>query len=111
MCYRQTPNASGGNGARPERRRTGTANTTEEGANIDDNAPDRTGGAKLGPPVKSVADAIAALMDTPHPLDILGEPGSYGFTVGVHFKSKPIRLLEYGLVDRLSTQCPAGSGS
>lgn len=64
-----------------ERRRTGEANLGEDGSNIDDSGPDRLGGACLGAPVKSVADAIAALMDTPHPLDILGEPGSYGFTV------------------------------
>lgn len=69
------------NGAKPEQRRSGRANTTDKGTNIDDSGPDRTGGAKLGPPVESVANAIAALMDTPHPLDILGEPGSYGFSV------------------------------
>ena len=77
----RTGGESARSGAKQEQRRSGRANTTEKGTNIDDSGPDRTGGAKLGAPVESVANAIAALMDTPHPLDILGEPGSYGFTV------------------------------
>ncbi|KAK9862296.1 hypothetical protein WJX84_006672 [Apatococcus fuscideae] len=33
---------------------------------------------KPRPKASSVAEALAALMDFPHPLDILGEPNSYG---------------------------------
>lgn len=36
----------------------------------------------MGPAAGSVQAAFAAIMDTPHPLDILGEPGSYGNDVG-----------------------------
>ena len=34
---------------------------------------------KQGREAGSVREAMDAVMDTPHPLDILGEPGSYGF--------------------------------
>lgn len=65
----------------PEPRRTGEANLGEDGTNIDDSGPDKAGRSRLGPSAKSLAEALAAIMDMPHPLDILGEPGSYGFTV------------------------------
>ena len=84
VCQYRTGVEAAQNGAKPEQRRSGRANTTEKGTNIDDSGPDRTGGAKLGAPVQNVTNAIAALMDTPHPLDILGEPGSYGFTVSAN---------------------------
>lgn len=64
-----------------EARRTGSANLGSDGSNIDDSGSDRMGGARLGPKARTVNEALAAIMDTPHPLDTLGEPGSYGFTV------------------------------
>ena len=64
-----------------EQRRTGDANLGKDGTNIDDSGPDKALRSPVGPSATSVPEAIAAIMDTPHPLDILGEPGSYGFTV------------------------------
>lgn len=64
-----------------EQRRTGDANLGEDGSNIDDSGPDKELRSPVGLSAASVPEAIAAIMDTPHPLDILGEPGSYGFSV------------------------------
>ena len=72
---------SGRSAGRPQERRTGEANLGKDGTNIDDSGPDKAGGSQLGPPAASLEEAVAAMMDTPHPLDILGEPGSYGFNV------------------------------
>ena len=75
---------------------TGEDNLGADGGNIDDSGPDKAGGAQLGPPACTLTDAVMALMDTPHPLDILGEPGSYGFQVGLSGIAEP--LLPMGLL-------------
>ena len=72
---------SGRSAGRLQERRTGEANLGKDGTNIDDSGPDKAGGSRPGPPAASLDEAVAAMMDMPHPLDILGEPGSYGFNV------------------------------